>query len=393
MPRKIIVKGLGAICAAGASSSDLEKLLFQPHSLFHAPKRFDLDIDVVVAETKEEWLKSVPYSANESMTGKLAYLAAKECLEDSQENGAKPPQACILGTSAGGQGNNESFFFSLLGKEKLHEFDFHKQGVVASPIRQLANSLDIKGEMLTISTACTSSAISIAIASQWIADGKYDSVLVGGADELCATTISGFHSLLLTTGEACKPFGPSRPGMTLGEGAGFLLLEVDNNSANSKKDNYWGEILGYGMSSDAYHLTAPSIGGAGAILTMKKALKKANLTPSQINWINAHGTGTDMNDRAEAEAINSIFGLSVPVSSNKGLFGHTLGGAGAIEAVVSFLSIKNKLAPENFFSYELGEDCNINIVPKNGIALTSNPKILSNSFGFGGSNCSLIFGK
>jgi len=392
LSNRVVITGLGVLSVAGENISAFKQNIFSGTPLFRKPERHSPDFEVVVGELLPEFVPEKTSDLYDSMTGRLALAAARECVYDAVSRGSKKPDGMILGTSAGGQANNESFVFSLLSNKKLPEFDFHRHGVVASPTRMVAEELDICGPVMTLSTACTSSANAIAMGAEWIRRGRCSIVLVGGADDLCATTVCGFHSLLLTGAEPCRPFGEDRPGMTLGEGAAFLMLE-SMEEVNKQDRNYYGELLGYGLSVDAYHLTAPSEGGVGAQKAMKKALSRADLKVSDVHWINAHGTGTEMNDRSESQAINSLFGTRVPVSSLKGLLGHTLGGAGAIEAVVSLLALKSKRAPENYFSDKAAKDCPVSLVPKGGAELHGNAVVLSNSFGFGGSNCTLIFGE
>jgi 3-oxoacyl-(acyl-carrier-protein) synthase len=202
--------------------------------------------------------------------------------------------------------------------------------------------------------------------------------------------MAGFHILKLTGAERARPFGQNRPGLSLGEGAAFLILEPKEKVSRENR-RYYAELIGYGMTSDAYHMTAPSENGEGAVEVMKRSLEMAKLKPGEIDFINAHGTGTVMNDRTEATAIRSVFGENTPVASVKGLLGHTLGAAGAIEAVASIYSILKQKAFENFNSYQKGEDCDVNLVPRGGKTLKKAPVVLSNSFAFGGNNCTLIF--
>ncbi|MFC1853239.1 beta-ketoacyl-[acyl-carrier-protein] synthase family protein [candidate division CSSED10-310 bacterium] len=389
--KRVVVTGLGALSVAGQTVFELERTLYQPQFLFTTPSRFTLDFDIIAGEIQESWISDPILSDLETVGGRMSLRAATESIEDALQSGGSPPQALILGTSAGGQVHNEQFVFAHHAQQELPLFNFHKQGVVAAPARYVAEGLNIEGSVMTISTACTSSANAIALGAMWIEQGRYERVLVGGCDDLCATTLAGFHSLLLTGGQPCRPFGQNRPGMTIGEGAAFLCLECLEKVRSSDRP-YYGELLGYGLSADAYHITAPSEGGAGAILAMQKALHKADLEPQDINWVNAHGTGTTLNDQVESHAITTTFEFDVPVSSNKALFGHTLGAAGALEAIVSLIAIRQKRAPENYLVSEPGDDCQVNLVPPGGIDLPAHPVIMSNSFGFGGSNCTLIFG-
>jgi 3-oxoacyl-[acyl-carrier-protein] synthase-1 len=262
---------------------------------------------------------------------------------------------------------------------------------MAAPSRLVARDLDIHGPISTISTACTSSANAIALGASWIENGRLDSVLVGGGDALCYTTLSSFHMLKLTSDAFSTPFGVDRPGLTLGDGAGFLMIENLERVLESGRTPL-AELLGYGMSSDAHHMTAPLEDGAGAELAIRKALQSAGLKADDIEYINAHGTGTELNDAAEAAAIERVFGGETPVMSVKGLLGHTLGGAGGIEAVVSVLSITERHAFENIGVSVSADDCPIALIQPGGMKLGDFPFVISTSFAFGGNNCALVFG-
>jgi 3-oxoacyl-[acyl-carrier-protein] synthase II len=179
--------------------------------------------------------------------------------------------------------------------------------------------------------------------------------------------------------------------LTLGEGAGFLLLEPMDEVLDTGRRPL-AELYGFGMSSDAHHMTAPPEDGRGAEQAMANALEMADVNPERVTYVNAHGTGTRLNDASEASAINRLFGLRMPVMSCKGLVGHTLGGAGGIEAVVSVISIQQQRVFENIGVSTAADDCPVSIVPAGGLDLSERPVVVSNSFAFGGNNCSLVFG-
>jgi 3-oxoacyl-[acyl-carrier-protein] synthase-1 len=243
----------------------------------------------------------------------------------------------------------------------------------------------------TVSTACTSSANAIALGALWIRRRRVRSVLVGGGDALCHTTIASFRALELTGPEMCTPFGPDRPGMTLGEGAGFLLLERLDDALGAGREPL-AELRGAGISSDAHHMTAPPADGVGAEAAMRRALLDAGAESDGVDHINAHGTGTRLNDAAEATAITRIFGRNAPVMSCKGLLGHTLGGAGGLEAVAAVLAVRERRAFENLGAHRADDDCPVTLVGAGGVELGERPLVLSNSFAFGGNNCALLFG-
>jgi 3-oxoacyl-[acyl-carrier-protein] synthase-1 len=216
-----------------------------------------------------------------------------------------------------------------------------------------------------------------------IHSGLCDAAVVGGVDSLCLTTLYGFNSLQLVSQDICRPSDINRSGLSIGEAAGFALLERPQNAG-------YLALLGYGESSDAYHMSSPHPDGDGAVLAMQHALNIAGLEPGDIDYINLHGTATPANDLSEAIAINRLFGHSIPCSSTKGWTGHTLGAAGILEAVFSLLCLQHGFMPKSLNTQQVDPDIKINILTENNSQ--SVHKVLSNSFGFGGSNCSLIFG-
>jgi 3-oxoacyl-[acyl-carrier-protein] synthase-1 len=243
-------------------------------------------------------------------------------------------------------------------------------------------SLALAGPAATLSTACSSSAKVFASARRLFVAGLADAAVVGGVDSLCLTTLYGFASLELLSDEPCAPFDRARKGLSIGEAAGFALLERGARGRVA--------LLGYGESSDAHHMSAPHPEGAGARRAMQAALDSAGIEARAIDYINAHGTATPANDRAEDSAIAGLFGATVPVSSTKGWTGHALGAAGITEAILCCLCLEHGWLPGTLNTG----------TPDPGlcssIALQSAPRqlarVLSNSFGFGGSNCSLVFG-
>lgn len=260
----------------------------------------------------------------------------------------------------------------------------HNTFSVADFTRQYFN---LTGPAVAVSSACSSSAKVFCSAQRMIKVGLIDAAIVGGVDSLCLTTLYGFQSLGLTAHKACRPYDTDRDGISIGEAGAFALLERAPNNLNS--DDIL--LLGGGESSDAYHMSSPHPEGLGAQMAMQAALKAANLTPQEIDYINLHGTSTQSNDAAEGFAIASVFGTSVPCSSTKGATGHTLGAAGALEAVICALALQNDLLPAGLNTQQIDPDINIDYLLDNGSQVIS--RTMSNSFGFGGTNCSLIFGK
>lgn len=244
--------------------------------------------------------------------------------------------------------------------------------------------LGLSGVGLTISTACSSSAKVFAAAARYIEADMCDAAVVGGVDSLCLTTLYGFHSLELVSTKPCRPWDAGRDGISIGEAAGFALLE--------KPDSTTGVLLkGYGESSDAYHMSSPHPEGTGAGLAMQQALQIANIDATDVGYINLHGTATPSNDASEDQAVVDIFGRTTPCSSTKGWTGHTLGAAGITEALISMLVLENNLLPANLNMTEQDPALAANVLNENRSVRVEN--VMSNSFGFGGTNCCLVLGK
>lgn len=258
----------------------------------------------------------------------------------------------IVGSSVGGMQMSEKHYFEDKNYKNINPSQHN--------IHTIAQHLDVKFSFKStrsISTACTSSANALLLAKRLIQVGAYKNILVLGADSLCYTTVCGFHALSVLSSKVCTPFEEGREGMNVAEGIGALLVQEERLSDSI-------ELLGVGASSDAYHMTNPDPEAKGAMRSMQNALDDGNLSKDKIDYINAHGTGTEANDRVESLAIETLFD-GVPFSSTKSITGHTLGAAGAIEAIISCESIKRN------------KDIN---------------HVLSNSFAFGGNNTSLLFG-
>jgi 3-oxoacyl-[acyl-carrier-protein] synthase I len=260
----------------------------------------------------------------------------------------------------------------------------HNSFSVADYVRQRCR---LEGPAVAVSCACASSAKAFGSARRMIEARLIDAAVVGGVDSLCLTTLYGFHSLQLSSTGPCRPFDVARDGISIGEAAAFALLE----RAPDKLDAGSVLLLGIGESSDAYHMSAPHPEGLGARRAMQAALASAGLDAGDIDYINLHGTGTPSNDRSESQAVTGLFGTATPCSSTKGATGHTLGAAGALEAIISVLAVKNGLLPGGVHTDEIDPALSIRYLRDNQRAPLK--RVLSNSFGFGGTNCSLIFGR
>ena len=246
--------------------------------------------------------------------------------------------------------------------------------------------LHLQGPAFVVSSACSSSAKVFAHAARMLAAGVCDAAVVGGVDTLCLTTLYGFNSLELLSSAPCRPYDVDRDGISIGEGAGFALLEkaADKPAAGAIM------LQGVGESGDAYHMSSPHPEGLGAGLAMQCALNSAGLVPGDIDYINLHGTATKANDASEDHAVFAIFGGTTPASSTKGATGHLLGAAGITEAIVAMLAIRHGLLPGGMHTHNIAPALRCNYLLQNRDARVQ--RVLSNSFGFGGSNCSLILG-
>ncbi len=245
----------------------------------------------------------------------------------------------------------------------------------------------LTGPAAVVSSACSSSAKVFSSARRMIEVGLIDAAVVGGVDSLCLTTLYGFNSLGLMSDQACRPFDAQRNGLSIGEAAAFALLE----RAPEHMDTDAVLLLGVGESSDAYHMSSPHPDGLGARMAMQEALKMAGLQPTDIDYINLHGTATPSNDAAEGKAVAALFGSHTPCSSTKGATGHTLGAAGSVEAVLCALALQHGLLPAGLNTRQLDPTLDIDYLLENREQPVAH--VLSNSFGFGGTNCSLIFGR
>ncbi|HEU5442829.1 MAG TPA: beta-ketoacyl-[acyl-carrier-protein] synthase family protein, partial [Steroidobacteraceae bacterium] len=269
-------------------------------------------------------------------------------------------------------------------------FDYagtHNSYSLAAFVREL---LGLEGPSAVVSSACSSSAKVFASARRMIAAGLIDAAVIGGVDSLCLTTLYGFHSLQLVSPNPCKPFDVGRDGISIGEAAAFVLIERPPESLDPDAIL----LLGVGESSDAYHMSSPHPEGRGARAAMLQALEGASLTAQDIDYINLHGTGTPSNDSAEGKAVADLFagrGQAVEASSTKGATGHTLGAAGALEAVICALSLRHGLLPAGVNTRRVDPSLDFDYLCANRQRPIA--RALSNSFGFGGSNCSLVLGR
>jgi 3-oxoacyl-[acyl-carrier-protein] synthase II len=255
------------------------------------------------------------------------------------------------------------------------------------PVMDAQEAFGLSAPCQVIANACASGTNAIGHAFDCIRSGRYQRVLTGGYDALSELVFVGFDSLQASTPERCRPFDRERSGLVLGEGAAVLLLE-NLDSAKARGAKILAEVIGYGLSTDNHHLTQPNPSGIGPRQAMEGALRSAGISAEEIDYINAHGTATPFNDASEGKAIAELFD-GVPVSSTKGMMGHSLGAAGAIEAVISLLALQHQLLPPNINFRQGDADLDLNIVVNN-VQNGRVGTVLSNSFGFGGTNASVI---
>ncbi len=397
MPR-VFVTGIGIISAIGFDPVSVMKSLRDQQtgigSLSHIDSIYRDEIPVAEIKASNDELFEIAkpcLKGSYTRTALIGIIAAQQAVIQSQLSTSELLNAALIsGTTVGGMDRSEIFYKSFLNnksKGKIREVSGHDCG---DSTEKIADCLGIRGFLSTLNTACSSSANAIMLGARLIKQGKFNCVIAGGADSLTRFTINGFNSLMILDREQCRPFDENRNGLNLGEGSGFLVLESEDTAKAGGK-TILGEVLGYGNACDAYHQTASSPEGHGAWLSMQKALEVAGLQPADIDYINAHGTGTKNNDLSEGAAIERLFQARVPsCSSTKSYTGHTLGAAGAIEAVLSILAIRHGcIYPNLNFIDPMHE-----LTFKPETEFRSNQRlrhVMSNSFGFGGNNTSLIF--
>lgn len=394
----IFVAGVGAITAIGNNISECLSAL----ELGKAGMGYATYLETVhrqkipVAEVKmsnEELAGLSGFSSQISRTALLSVVAAKEALNNAHiENIAAFRTGFISANTVGGMDKSERFFTHFLSnpqKGKLRGVANHECGSVTELV---ADKLDIRNYISTISTACSSSANAIFFGARLIKHDMLDVVVAGGTDALTKFTLNGFNTLMILDQQYCKPFDENRNGLNLGEGAGYVVLISERVAATLKKEPYC-KLSGYCNHNDAYHQTASSPDGTGSWLAMKGALESSGLKPQDIDYINLHGTGTQNNDLAEGTAIKRLFDPHYPkMSSTKSFTGHTLGASGGIEAVFSVLAIKHGIIYPNLrFTTPMAE---LPFIPETTFSKNVLIRhVLSNSFGFGGNCSSLIFSK
>jgi 3-oxoacyl-[acyl-carrier-protein] synthase-1 len=398
MSKGVAITGMGIISAIGNSVEESLQALINGDKAITTIENIDTVHKNVmkVGEIKKtnEKLASelgIPPDNNFSRTALIGALAAKQAVQNAEIKDINEfKTGLISASSVGGMDMTEKYYYEYFENPEVVKYiSAHDGGDVA---QKIAEVLRLNGLVTTISTACSSAANSIMFGARLIQSGKLDRVIVGGTDALAKFTINGFKTLMILSDSYNTPFDNDRKGLNLGEAAAFLVLESDEVVTKQNK-KVLARVAGFGNANDAFHQTASSENGDGAFLAMEKAFKVSGLNPSDIDYINVHGTATPNNDLSEGRAIIRIYGeTNVPdFSSTKPFTGHTLAAAAAIEAVFSVLAIQNSVVFPNLnFSTPMTE---FDLVPQTIIKHKNIDHVLSNSFGFGGNCSTLIFSK
>ncbi|MBW1721629.1 MAG: beta-ketoacyl-[acyl-carrier-protein] synthase family protein [Deltaproteobacteria bacterium] len=403
IPRRVVVTGMGVVCSIGCSLAAFEEGLFRGRCGIGHLSLFDTRdypcraaAEVRGGDFALRMGRRLPKRV--SRCDLLGLAAAEEAFSNSGLDLAAQDReriGVVLGGGAGGMLSWEGYRRARWAGRKA----IRASRLLASSPCTLADLLgsrwDLGGFRTTITTACSSSATAIGHGFDLIRQGIQDVVLTGGSESLSELTFAGFNALRLMDPLHCRPFDRNRQGLSLGEGAAILVLE-EREQALSRGARIYGEVLGYAINSDAYHMTSPDPGARGMRRVMEAALATAGLLPDQVDYINAHGTGTKINDAAETRAVKAVFGVkrrqSPAVSSTKSMVGHCLGAAGALEAAATLLALYRQLLPPTVHLESPDEECDLDHVP-NQARPTDVRFALSNSFAFGGNNTCLVFGR
>lgn len=409
MKRRVVVTGLGAITPIGNSIDSFWNSIKEGRNGIDNITLFDTEDFKVKLAAEVKDFKAEDYIGKKDAKRldrytQLALVAAKECMKNSNIDLEKIDRerfGVFFGSGIGGLITIENQMTTLInrGPSRLSPLTIPAaiSNIAAGTI---AIEFGLLGTCLSVTTACATSTHCVGEAFRSIKDGYLDRAIVGGAEaSICKFGIAGFQALTALSksedrNRASIPFDKDRSGFVMGEGSGALILE-DLDSALERGAKIYGEVVGYGTTCDAYHITSPTLDGDGAYRAMRDAIKDANINPSDINYINAHGTSTEINDKVETLAVKKAFGESVKdiyVSSTKSMTGHLLGAAGAVEAIISIKAIEDSFAPATINYLNNDEECDLNLVVNKGIEKEIE-YAMSNSLGFGGHNGSVIFKK
>ncbi len=395
MSSRIIVTGMGMVSALGWTPAATWQGLeagdsgLGPLTLFRSPRCGHFPVGQVQGDPAQ-------YSglSRGSRSDHLAAYAARMAFEDAGLDQVPAPMrkdiGLVLGGTTGGLLDTESFFLGVIREGRVNG-SLLRPHECCHPSNAAAQLLGIKGFRATQSTACSSGLMAMATACDALHAGEAAIMLAGGVDSLTRLTLNGFSSLLIVSPDGCRPFDAHRNGMSLGEGAAVLVLETAE-SARARNAAMLAEIYGFAHTCEAHHATAPTPDGAGIYAAMSLALQRAGLTPADVGYVNAHGTGTLDNDLAEGRALRRLFGeVHPPISSTKRFFGHTLGAAGAIETVVCILALQHQRLPGTLGLRR--PDARIPIKPLLSPMRAPVKVALNNSLGFGGACSSMVIGQ
>jgi 3-oxoacyl-[acyl-carrier-protein] synthase II len=396
---RVVVTGAGIITAFGAgwktnaAGFRAGRTAIRPVTLFDVSRqRSKVAAEIDLTDSLPPTRLSRGEARRLNRASRLLLLAAHEAWSQSgwTPQGSLP---MVLGTTSGEMSLGQEYLRQALQSPRCFKRQASRVAhyLVQQQGTTLCNALGIAGSLTTISNACASGANAIGHAWEMVREGRAENVLTGGYDALCHLTFAGFDSLQVLSSSPCRPFDAGRDGLSLGEGAAVLALE-SLGRAQGRGAEILGEIIGYGASSDTHHLTQPHPEGNAALAAMQAACASAGVTPEQIDYVNAHGTATPQNDAAEAAAINAWAGAraaTLPVSSTKAGVGHLLGAAGAVEAAACLMALRGQWLPPQTLLDAPDPACRFPIVRQPADAKIKTA--LSNSFGFGGANATLIF--
>ena len=373
---RIAVTGAGIICSIGRDKSEVWSSIVEARAGIAPLTRFPGEAfpTDLAAEAAKETGVSRREAKRLSRTDALAIVAAREAIEQSGAASDLPMARAIVssGTSTGGLLEGEAYYLERLasGPQRARASQVLQQPT-SGPSDAVARAVGAGGGVVSNATACASAGAAIGMAADYLRSRHADVAIAGGSDALCRLTYSGFNVLQAVDPDPCSPFGAERKGITLGEGAGYLVLERWDD-AIARGARILAELRGYGASCDAHHPTAPVEDGRGARAAMVGAMREGAC--DSVDYVNAHGTGTVLNDSAETQAIISALGTSVPVSSSKSYFGHTLGAAGGIEAVITVLALQHQIAPPTLRLDLAAADCTLDYIPHAPPRSSSTPR-------------------
>jgi 3-oxoacyl-[acyl-carrier-protein] synthase II len=387
--QRVFITGYGIVSPLGGDNAENLKSLRNGKDCVSPVKAFDVSKTRcrTAGQVTDDWLKE-PMTRKNRRLDRSSLMMLQATREAVRTAGQFSPEIMVIATSSGGMSNGERFYRSLFEPaSRAGAAQAVANYMAQKPVLDVQEKFGWRVPAQIISNACASGTNAIGHAFQLVRAGLYDSVICGGYDPLSELVFTGFDSLQAATPDKIRPFDRDRNGLVLGEGAAILVLESEKATA-ARRATVLGEIVGYGVSTDNYHLTQPDPSGIGPKLAMERALADVKLDPASVDYVNAHGTATVFNDATEGRAISDLM-PGVAISSTKSMMGHALGGAGAIEAVFSLLAILHQFIPPNINFRQPEPDWRFRVVG-NHEEPAKIQRVLSNSFGFGGANATLV---